>query len=337
VNLRLLPLLLGLALSQAAWAKPPAEPSAPARWYREAKSWVSGLWGKNAEDWLVRIGPALTRLNYQGTLVMVSGDHVESLGIFHGYEDGRERLRLVTLTGARREVVRDDKMVISIGADLGPVGYDADSAGRWNPAEQFADAASLRNYRAKLGTTARVADRDAQVVEIQAADGWRYGHRLWLDKQTALPLRLALLGEQGQPLEQMMFTQLRLGDMPDAADLKPSSPQDLKRIQSLAPGTDSDPGWRVAAPPPGFTLRAARRLGDSVQLLYGDGLASVSIYVEPLLPGQRGNSLMRRGAVNARSIWGDGRRVVAIGKVPARTVDLFARNVQPVPDRKAGG
>ena len=334
MRVRLLPLMLRLAFSQSVWAASPPTPSAPARWYQEAKSWVTGLWGKNAEDWLERIGPALSKLNYQGTLVMVSGAHVESLSIYHGYEGGRERLRLVTLTGARREVVRDDKMVISIGADLGQVAYDADSSGRWNPAEQFADAAKLSEYHAKLGSIGRVANRDAQVIDIQARDGWRYGHRLWLDKETALPLRLALLGEKGEPLEQMMFTELRLGQMPDAADLKPSNAQELKRIQSLDPGADSDPGWRVSAPPPGFSLRAARRLGDSVQLLYSDGLASVSVYVEPLLPGnQRGNSLMHRGAVNARSVWGDGRRVVAIGKVPVRTVDLFARNVQPVAEK----
>jgi len=338
VTSRLLVLLLGAVLNQAAWASPAEKPSAPERWYNDAKSWVTGLWGKDAADWLERIGPALTRENYQGTLVMVSGMHVETLGIFHAYEDGRERMRLVTLTGARREVVRDDKMVISIGADLGPVAYDADTSGRWNPAEQFADAASLDGYRAKLGKTARVANRDAQVIDIEARDGWRYGHRLWLDKETALPLRMALMGEQGQPLEQMMFTQLQMGAVPAAADLSPSSPQDLKRIQSLPPGKDSDPGWRVSSPPPGFSLRSARRLGDSVQLLYSDGLASVSIYIEPLLPNnQRGESVSRRGAVNASSVWGNGRRVVAIGKVPARTVALFARNVQPVPDAKAGG
>ena len=39
---------------------------------------------------------------------------------------------------------------------------------------------------------------------------------------------------------------------------------------------------------------------------------------------------MRRGAVNVHSVWQDGRRVVAIGKVPAATVDYFARNTQAV-------
>jgi hypothetical protein len=35
--------------------------------------------------------------------------------------------------------------------------------------------------------------------------------------------------------------------------------------------------------------------------------------------------------VNAQSVWRGGRRVLAIGKVPAATVDHFARNVQHVP------
>ncbi|KFN41140.1 MucB/RseB C-terminal domain-containing protein [Arenimonas oryziterrae] len=331
---RLLALLMAASLTQPAWAD---EPSAPARWYQDAKSWVTGLWGKGAEDWLQRIGPALTEQNYQGTLVMVSGAHMETLGIFHAFEGGIERMRLVALTGPRREVIQDDKLVMCIGTGLGPVGYDADTGGRWNPAEQFAMAASLDGYRAKLGSVGRVANRDAQIIDIQARDNWRYGHRLWLDKETALPLRMALMGENGQPLEQMVFTDLQLGVVPDPIDLRPSTEQGLRRIQTLSPGKDSDPGWRVVAPPPGFALRAGRRLGDSVQLLYSDGLASVSVYIEPMPANQAGQSAMRRGAVNAHSVWQGGRRVVAIGKVPAQTAEYFARNVQAAPGIKTGG
>jgi len=91
----------------------------------------------------------------------------------------------------------------------------------------------------------------------------------------------------------------------------------------------------VRSPPPGFELRSARRLGDSVQLLYSDGLASVSVYIEPLGASQQGESAMRRGAVNVHSLWRDGRRVVAIGKVPAATVDYFAHQTQAVAGKTA--
>ena len=296
----------------------------------DAKAWVSGFWSKDAEDWLDRIGPALVEQDYQGTLVMVSGASMETMGVFHAYDDGRERMRLVTLTGPHREVIRDDKMVMCIGTGIDSVGYDADTGGRWNPAGQFANAGKLEGYRAKLGHQERVAARDCQVVELQPKDGWRYGYRLWLDHDSGLPLRIALIGESGQALEQMAFTELHIGSKPAEADLLPSTQQGLQRVQTLSAGPQADPGWRVNAPPSGFTLRSGRQLGDSVQLLYSDGLASVSVYIEPVAATQHGESAMRRGAVNVHSLWQGGRRVVAIGKVPAATVDYFARNAQPV-------
>lgn len=323
--------LLAAIAAPALAADPPSSPG----WVAGAKAWVSGLWSKPAGTWLERIGPALREQNYQGTLVIVSGSRVETVAVFHAYKDGRERMRMLTLSGARREVVRDNRVVMVIGSQPQAVGYDSNSAGQWNPAEKFADAASLQSYQAKLGGTARIAGREAQVIELQAKDQWRYGFRLWLDKETALPLRIALLGEAGLPLEQIAFTDLQLGGTPSDSDLRPSSQRGLQRVQSLEPGKESDPGWRVQSPPTGFRLTAARHLGESVQLLYSDGLANVSVYIEPASPRQRGESTMRRGAVNAYSLSQNGRRVVAIGKVPAATVAQFARNVR-VPAARDG-
>lgn len=318
-------LLLGLMLVSPALAQ---EPSAPERWYQGAKSWVDGLWQNDAREWLDRIGPALGTLNYQGTIVMVSGTSMETLAVFHAHDQGRERMRLVALTGPHREVIRDDKLVMVVGTGGQLVGYDADAAGRWNPAGDLAEATDLDAYRARLGGSARVAGRDVQIIDLQARDGWRYGYRLWLDKETALPLRVALLDEDGQSQEQMAFTDIRIGEVPRAVDLRPSTRQGLQRIQTLNPGREVDPGWRVVKPPTGFRLRATRRLGESVQLLYSDGLANVSVYIEPVRAGISGESSMTRGAVNGRSVSLEGRRIVAIGKVPAATVDYFARQAR---------
>ena len=323
-------------LSITATARAAEPESAPARWVHGAKAWVADLWSKDAGDWLDRIGPALASQNYQGTLVTVSGASIETVGVFHAYDQGRERMRLVTLTGPRREVIRDDKMVMCIGTGIESVAYDADTSSRWNPAGRFAQAGKLPNYRAKLGNAGRVAARDCQVVDLQPKDAWRYGYRLWLDHDTGLPLRIALIDDTGRPLEQMAFTELRTGIKPQAEDLRPSTLQGLRRVQTLMNGKQVDPAWRINAPPPGFSLRGGRRLGDSVQLLYSDGLASVSVYIEPVAAGQHGESAMRRGAVNVHSVWRDGRRVVAIGKVPAATVDYFARNARPVAGTIAG-
>lgn len=324
--MKVLAVLLALLLTQPVQA---ATPSAPMRWYQGAKSWVLGLWNHDAADWLDRIGPALAEQNYEGTLVIVSGASMETLGVFHSYQNGHERMRLVALTGPRREVVRDDNRVTCIGTGLGPVGYDADTAGRWNPAGEFAGAARLSGYQARLVRVERIANREAQVIDLQARDPWRYGYRLWLDKKTAFPLRIALIGEGGAPLEQIAFTDLKLGIVPEENDLRASSEQGLQRIQTLNPGPDVDPGWRVQEPPQGFSLRSTRQLGSAVQLLYSDGLANVSVYIEPAPADQRSESALRRGAVNVHSVVQGGRRIVAIGKVPAATTAYFVRNAQP--------
>jgi sigma-E factor negative regulatory protein RseB len=296
-------------------------------WIADARHWVSGLWSRDAKDWLERIGPALSQQDYQGTLVTVSGNSIDTLGVYHSWDGQKERMRLVALAGPKREVIRNDRMVMCIGTGLGAAGYDGDASGRWNPAGKFASAGNLPNYSAKLGRTGRVAARDCQVVDLQPKDPWRYGYRLWLDHDTGLPLRITLLGEAGQPLEQMAFTNLST-TRPSPEDLRPSTTEGLRRVQSLKVNrVAADPGWRVAPPPPGYVLRSGRRLGDSVQLLYSDGLANVSVYIEPVAGTEQGEKRTRRGAVNVHTRLGNGRRIVAIGKVPAATVTYFARHV----------
>ena len=87
--------------------------------------------------------------------------------------------------------------------------------------------------------------------------------------------------------------------------------------------------WRVKSAPEGYELRAARSSGNGVHLLYSDGLAFVSVYIERATQAQKGQSAMQRGAVNVFAQWNNGRRVTVIGKVPARTVAEFAQVVPP--------
>lgn len=284
----------------------------------------------SAEGWLARIAPALRELDYQGTLVYVAGGRVETLRVFHRLDGDRERERLVAVSGPPREVIRDGAKVMCIGTGDAPVAYDLQQAGRWSPALAVSEAVAMQGYRATLAGKGRVAGYAAQVVDVAAADDWRYGYRLWLERESGLPLRVDLIGQDGQPIEQVAFTELQLGLRPSDADLAPSDVRGLSPVTRLPPPDRNAPGWRVPSPPPGFALRAARFQSDGVQLLYSDGLASVSVYVEQAPSGQTGGSRSQRGAVNARSFLLDGWHVLAIGKVPAATVERFARDVRAV-------
>jgi len=285
---------------------------------------------EGAAEWLARIGPALRGLDYQGTLVHVSGGRMESVRVYHRRDGERERERLVALGGPPREVIRDGGKVMCLGGGEGPLAFDLGSPGRWSPALALSEAGDLSGYRATLAGSGRVAGLAAQRIDIIASDGWRYGYRLWLERDTGLPLRVDLVDELGGTVEQVAFTQLDLGHRPSDADLAPSSAVGLVTVAPLSADRSVTPDWRVPSPPPGFRLRSARRDTDGLQLLYSDGLASVSVYVERGDPRLRGASATKRGAVHAHTYRMDGWHVLAIGKVPAATVAHLARTVRAV-------
>lgn len=285
------------------------------------------LHAATAEAWLGKVAQALKTLDYRGTVVVVADGRVETLRVLHRYDGGRERERLVALSGPPREVVRDGDRITCIG--LGDAAAFA-VAGGWTPARALGEAAGLRGYAARLGGRGRVAGHAAQVVDVAAADGWRYGYRLWLEQGTGLPLRVDLIGHDGRAIEQVAFTELELGVAPADEELAASGPATATPVPA-APAADpvrAARGWRVASPPPGFELRGASAIPGGLHLVYGDGLATVSVYVERAGPGLRGSASRRSGALSARTYWTDGWRVMAMGKVPAATVDHFARNLR---------
>src|SRR3546814_3414870 len=65
---------------------------------------------------------ALSQTDYQGTLVYLDGNRMETLKVYRSAHDSRERL--VVLTGAHREIVRDGDTLICIGAGDPTVAYE---------------------------------------------------------------------------------------------------------------------------------------------------------------------------------------------------------------------
>ena len=89
--------------------------------------------------------------------------------------------------------------------------------------------------------------------------------------------------------------------------------------------TRANPEWQPEALPPGFRLATHRHQsdGDSVfeHLVYSDGLASVSVYIESGTDQARTRQgLSRIGTANAFTRTLGSRQVTVIGEVPEATV-----------------
>ncbi len=292
-------------------------------------------------EWLDRMAMAVNNLNYRGTLVYLRGPQIDALRIFHRVDENGRRERLVALNGAHREVLRDNQSVRCIFADSQSIVVDTRIAERLFPTIP-ADSAALAEgrYQASFDGHERVAELDARIISILPRDGFRYGYRLWLENNTGMLLKSNLLDDRGRPLEQLMFTDIQIGGAIPDRDLTPDLPGDryvqveIPRLSESAGSAAEVVQWQVADVPDGFVLSSHRHGGDRQSLehmVFSDGLASVSVYVEPARddePALSGHS--RMGAVNMFGRRVQGFAITAVGEVPPSTVRMMATSVQRV-------
>jgi sigma-E factor negative regulatory protein RseB len=298
-----------------------------------------------AREWLSRMENAVESLSYEGTFVHMVGNHLETMHVIHRAVDGQVAERLYSRDQPGREILRQNGKVTCIFADQQTVLVERRGSRHGAPLlgallESSSDiehwyAFEMAGEESKLG-------RDASIIEIRPQDDFRYGHRLWIDQETAIPLKVQLLDPSGRTVEQIQFVSIVVpAEIPDAR-LQPNVQLDgfTWFEQDAAPRDPAAPeaAWRVADPPPGFTLSESRVRtlpgGDHPveHLVYTDGLASVSVFVEPAEASDDGElaGLSRMGAAHAFTLVIDGRQVTAVGEVPPKTVERMARSLRAV-------
>jgi sigma-E factor negative regulatory protein RseB len=292
---------------------------------------------QEARDWLERMGRAVDELNYRGTFVHVLDGTVETLHIVHRNADGRSGERIVSLDGPGREIVRQGSLVQGIFPDRRVVLFETRSDVSSLVSALPGNTVDLEpHYEITLGGSDRVAERAVQVLEIKPRDEYRYGYRLWLDRETAMPLQSTLIDEQGEVVEQIKFTEIEIpADIPADA-LEPTIDTTgftTLRAPESAPLAAEIP-WRAAAVPGGFKLSVATQgsmAGSDTpveHLVYSDGLATVSVFIEaPATNADVQDGFSTAGSMNAFSLTLRGRKVTAVGEVPRQTVRTIASSL----------
>jgi len=136
-----------------------------------------------------------------------------------------------------------------------------------------------------------------------------------------LPLKTDLMGGADEPIEQVMFTSLDL-DV-DAGAAPVLVPGASVEDQQSPPATAAASPWRFEQLPSGFELLMHQaKAGSSANIehfLLSDGLAAVSVYIEP----DDGAGLQGKthiGAIHAIGGRVAGHQVTVVGEVPEATV-----------------
>jgi sigma-E factor negative regulatory protein RseB len=288
-----------------------------------------------AQDWLKRLGQAEQTQSFHGTFVYERNGSFSTHNIWHRVQDGKVRERLLQLDGSAQEVVRIDGRTQCVsGILIAGLGDSPSSAAR------ALDPQKLKNWYdlAVIGKS-RVAGRAAVIVSLTPRDQHRYGFELHLDKETGLPLKSLLLNERGQLLERFQFTQLDTADLPSDSDLQPSA--DCKTIaldSDKASATKAAQVWRSDWLPPGFELTSSTSRKDPEtktqvnSLMYDDGLARFSVFLEPLNGATITDTRTQLGptvAVSRRLTTPQGEMMVTVvGEIPIGTAERIALSMR---------
>jgi sigma-E factor negative regulatory protein RseB len=295
---------------------------------------------RDARDWLERMAQSLATRNYEGRFFHVRDSRSETMRIIHRVDRrGTVTERLVSLDGSGREIIRNEDEVVCYLPDRKTVLVEkrTDENTLISTVPSYNEQLES-HYSIEKGAFTKALGRKTQIILVQPRDQFRYGYRLWLDDETAMPLKSQLCDNNGNVIEQILFAELNFRDRIPADSLKPSVAADgfqwMRQDVQQARVSNMEAGWNVIRLPAGFRLTSWRMqiiAGSSVpvqHLVYSDGLASVSVFIEPRNPQTEAmNGLAKVGAAFAYSRNLDGHQVTAVGEVPAATVEAIASGV----------
>lgn len=300
--------------------------------------------GAEPKEWLERMNHALTSRNYVGVFTHMRGDRAETLRIIHRVRGKDVSERLQSLDGSEREFIREGDELTCYFPDRKQVLVERRSPDGplLGSLPALADGDS-RVYEIRGGDRERLLGRATRKVELYPRDEYRYGYRLWIDEETSMPLKTQLCDRHGKVIEQILFSNIDLPERISDSMFKPRVDASTYRWiradrQIVAVAAPPPALWEAMRLPPGFRManQSSQALPGSKEpvahLVFTDGVASVSVFVEP----RKADSAAQRGAqrVGSSSTFTaivDGHQVTAVGEVPPNTVEFIVNQVKALP------
>lgn len=292
-----------------------------------------------------QIQHAARTLNYVGVFAFQQGERFESSRITHFFDGKNEKERIEVLDGLPREYLRVNDEVQGLMPERKLVLLERQRGDRF-PGLLLNQAQTLeKNYSLRLAPELlRIAGRSCRGIEITPRDTHRYGYRLCADLESNLLLKAQMVGPEGVVIEQVAFTQVAIGADITEAMLTPSwVTTDWRVVRAQHSKVDLfAQGWRIPAPAGYVATSQQERIFSNDkrvnQLVLSDGLATISIFIEPYQPERseyEPQGAARSGSVNIFGIKVANFWLTVLGEVPAATLEQLAQSIQYVPSKPA--
>lgn len=301
-------------------------------------------------QWIQALQHAAYKVNYEGTIVYQAGGEMRSSRTTHLFDGATSHERIQPLDGKPREYIRrrsdaSDQIQCLIPETRRVVINQRKVEESFPALSSASPDEILERYTLKLGGVERVAGIECQMLTLEPKDNARYGYRLWVDRASGLLLKAQTLNRRDEVIEQIAFSDVRIGEKIDRTKLRPSwstegwsvERSDHRKADLL------QHGWLVPAPN-GFrkTREVSRRIGssDAMQAVFSDGLATISVFIEPqalsaaagapsaAAPVPSADATQIHGPTSAYSRRVGDSLVTVVGEVPPSTVRAVAGSVE---------
>lgn len=325
--------MVGLAAAQAAAPAPAAQQGAP----------VQGKYPeRSVSEWLMRMHEASRLRSYVGIFVVSSNTGgMSSARIWHACDGEQQVERVESLTGAPRSIFRRNEEVVTFLPESRVVRIEKrESLGLFRGLLKASETSIPDFYAARRVGGDRVAGFEAEVVELAPKDNLRFGYRIWSEKRSGLVVKLQTIDAAGNVLEQAAFSELQL-DAPvriDKLSRMMAAPEGWRVEKAEAVKTSAAAeGWQLKSAVAGFQpiscykrpLAGAPAPEGTLQWIFSDGLAAVSLFVEAY-DRQRHveEGLFSSGATQTLTRRIQDWWLTAVGEVPPQTLKAFAQSLE---------
>jgi len=296
----------------------------------------------DALEWLKKIADSSRTVSYSGTFVYQHGSRVETSRVVHYVNQaGGVFEKLVTLDGPQREIVRANDHVTAYIPDAKVVLIELRST-RHLPVmlpEKLSDLTPQYDVR-KLDAD-RMGGFECVWISVVPKDKLRYGRKFCAELNSGLPLRAQVINENMQVVESFGFSQLTLGGN-FSRDQVTSRYEGRAQLQKWRVDRSAlnvmeqaaDTGWAASNLPSGFrkSMEVKRTIAGRPlampHLVYSDGLAAISVFVEPKVRELPVKLLSNQGAIHIYKRALGEHVVTVLGEAPAATVMQIANSME---------
>lgn len=262
-----------------------------------------------ALHWLKRINQHAGQLRFEGHFSHIIADDIRLIRYLHANFDNIPYERITQLNGLKAEIIRKGDQLICVLPGKDPAYlYKTDQPTPFGRQYQNIDAQVAELYQFKTHSQARIAGYDTLYISAHPKDAHRFHYQFWLEPKTSLLIKSVISDQQGKKLEHFEFSDFKVNSMLTKQDFEIISQNSQTHLMHdpmpQGPAKPLDFSWQLHWMPQGFRFAATQQhitssssaLASLSMKLFTDGIASFSIFIEPVSEDAKAPPISQHGA-----------------------------------------